>query len=211
MHTRSKLALAALLTFAVVNMTAASAFGFSWWIEKSGGGEEVLKAGVKEPFNPAMTGSPTIVLTWGGNQVECTKGTYENGFLEGTVGIGAKAFIYESCKAPKPANCAVENAQIKTTELKGTIAAVGGGVEFQIKPVVGTTLAEFKLIGGGCSAAGNYIVTGSFGGSLTNPKELSKEKTFKIESERSHVSIGSSGASTSGEDGYSATKGWSAH
>jgi hypothetical protein len=211
MTTRLRLAIGCALTVMALGSTAASASAFSWWIETEGGGEEVLKAGVKEAFDKPMTGESTLVLGWSGtNEVKCTKGSYEEGFIEGTVGIGAKAFVYEGCSVPKPSGCSIEGAKIKTTQLTGSISPAGSAVEFQLKPKTGTTLAEIKLTGETCAIKGTLVAKGSLGGTLTKPKELTKEKTFEIEAAHSSVTVGESSASAGGGDGYSATKGWSA-
>jgi hypothetical protein len=211
MTTRHKLIVGCLLAATALATTAASASAFSWWIETEPGKEEVLKTGVKEPFSKAMTGSPTLILAWSGNEVQCTKGSYEEGFIEGTVGLGAKAFVYESCSVSKPAGCTVEGSTIRTTELTGSIKQAGSAVEFQAKPAAGTLFAEFKIAGSTCSLKGTLKATGSIGGTLTNPKELTKEKTFEVESAHSSLSVAGLAASPAGHDGYSATKGWSAH
>jgi hypothetical protein len=211
MTTRLRLVVGCALTVIALGSTAASAGAFSWWIETEGGKEEVLKAGIKEAFSKAMTGSPTLILAWSGNEVKCTTGSYEGGFIEGTVGLGAKAFVYEGCSVSKPAGCTVEGGTIRTKELTGSIKQAGTAVEFVASPVSGTVFAEFKVEGSECSLKGLLKATGSIGGTLTKPKELTKEKTFEVESAHSSLNIGGVSTSPSGHDGYSATKGWSAH
>jgi hypothetical protein len=212
MTTRTKLILGCLLVAIAVAATAASASAFSWWVETEGGKEEVLKTGVKEPFGKAMTGSPTLTLAWSGtNEVQCTKGSYEGGFIEGTLGLGAKAFVYENCTVLKPAGCTVEGGSIKTKELTGSIKQAGTAVEFVANPASGTVFSEIKIEGVSCALKGTLKATGGIGGTLTKPKELTKEKTFEVESAHSSLTIGEVSASPAGHDGYSATKGWSAH
>ncbi len=211
MSSRVKFACCCVLAMtALCAVTAASASAFSWWIEKTGGGEEVLKSGMRETFDPAITGSLPLVLKFGGDEIKCTSGTYKEGFIEGPTGIGATGIAYEGCTVVKPSGCSIEGGKISTAELTGSISLSGSTVEFTFKPKSGTQFAEINTTGSGCSL-GKLKAIGSISGSVTKPKELTKEKAFDIEPAHSSLTIAATKAEPSGNDGYSAERGWSAH
>jgi hypothetical protein len=211
---RMRLILVSLLAVSALSaVTAASASAFSWWIETEKGGEEVLKEKVKEVFNPEATVHKALKIKFAeGRELVCEKARYEEGFIEGLVKLGAKAFKFEDCTVPKIPGCEIEGKEIKTSQLAGEIKQNGSAVEFALKATSGA-FAKFKLLG---ICAATVEVTGTAQGEITNPKALTKEKSFLFQTKEGGLEVkeGESGKkkveSSEGEVGYSATKGWSA-
>lgn len=215
MVSRTRLTVLCLLaTFAFGAVTASSASAFSWWVEKAGGGEEVLAEGVKEPFkSEAIAHKPFVLKGKVGTipfESSCAGASYEEGYIEGLVGFGAKAISFEKCSVSKPLSCKIEGEKIKTVALVGNIKkAAGTKVEFELKAVSGTTFAKFNMAGTGCPAT--VEVAGTAKGEVTNPKEISKEKSFQFQTKEKGLTISGEAAESTGETGYSATRGWGAH
>ena len=205
-----------LAVLALGAVTASSASAFSWWIETKGGGEEVLKAGVKEPFNEAANVSAPFILKWKKEfEVSCEGAKYKEAFLEGTVGLGASSIVFEICKVAKPANCEVVGGKLETAALVGGIKPVGTAVEFVFEPKAGatSTFVKFTLQGVGC-AKKEVVVKGRAKGELTNPKELTKEKLFVFQNKEGGLMIEEHQVEANGgKVGYTSKsgKGWSAH
>jgi hypothetical protein len=212
---RTKLiGLCLLTTFALGAATASSASAFAWWVEKEGGGEEILAEGVKEPFNNASVVHKPFVLKGKVGSVpfesSCSLASYEGGYIEGLVGFGATAISFEKCSVSKPVACKIEGEKIKTVALVGNIKkASGTKVEFELKAVSGTTFTKFKLLGAGCPAT--VEVAGTARGEVTNPKEISKEKSFQFQTKEKGLTISGEAAESTGEPGYSSGRGWGAH
>jgi hypothetical protein len=200
-----------LAAFAASAVSASSASAFSWWIENSKAEEVILKEGEKELFNEeAVVHSPWI-LKWSGSEVVCDGADYDEGYIEGLVKLGAKAVSLTKCKVGESTTCAVEGEKLTTSELVGEIKKGSGSkVTFELKPKK-EPFAEFKLVnvsGKTCLLKGTYTIEGTTGGEITNPKELTKEKSFLVQDS---LSVNKTAAEAKGEIGYSATKGWSAH
>jgi hypothetical protein len=213
---RTRLILLSLLSvFAFSATVASSASAFAWWVEKEGGGgEEILAEGVKEFFNnEALVHTPfKLKGTIAGVAFEsiCSGAGYEEGYIEGFVGFGAKTIKFGACSVAKPANCKIEGEKFQTTELVGNIKkASGNKVEFELKPKTGTKFAAFNLEGPVC--ARTVELGGTARGEITNPKEITKEKSFLFQTKESGLTItGGTVNESTGQTGYSASRGWGA-
>jgi hypothetical protein len=211
---RIRLILLSLLSmFAFSAVVASSASAFAWWVEKEGGGEEILAAGLKEFFNnEALVHTPFKLKGMvAGAKFEsiCSGASYEEGYIEGFVGFGAKTIKFEACSVTKPASCKIEGEKFQTTELVGNIKkASGSNVEFELKPKTGTKFAVFNLEG---VCAGTVELGGTARGEVTNPKEITKEKSFLFQTKEGGLTIvGGSVSESTGQTGYSASRGWGA-
>ncbi len=206
--------LSLLAVFALGAVVASSASAFAWWVEKEGGGEEILKEGAKEFFsNESIVHAPfKLKATASGVSFEmtCTGVSYEEGYIEGFVGFGAKTFKFEKCSIGKPSGCKIVGEKIQTTELIGNIKKGSGTkVEFELKPKTAPDITIFKLEGTLCKMT--VEIGGTFRGEITNPKEITKEKSFLIQTKEKGLTItGGEVTESTGEPGYSATKGWGA-
>jgi hypothetical protein len=110
----------------------------------------------------------------------------------------------------KPAGCKIESEKIKTVPLIGNIKkASGTKVEFELKPVSGTVFAKANISGTSCPAT--LELGGTAKGEVSNPKEISKEKSFQFQTKEKGLTISGEAAESTGEPGYSATRGWGAH
>ena len=212
---RTRLILLSLLSvFAFSAAVASSASAFAWWVEKEGGGEEILAEGVKDFFNnEAIVHTPfKLKGTVAGITFEsvCGGASYEEGYIEGFVGFGAKTIKFEACGLAKPANCKIEGEKIQTTELVGNIKkASGTKVEFELKAKTGTKFAVFHLEGPLCGST--VELGGTARGEITNPKEITKEKSFLFQTKESGLTItGGTVSESTGQTGYSASRGWGA-
>jgi hypothetical protein len=208
------LSLSATLAFGAV--TASSASAFAWWIETKEG-EEILKAGVKEPFNNAAAVAVPFRLKWKKEkefEVSCETASYQEAFLEGTAKLGAKSITFAKCKVVKPSGCKIKNEELKTAPLKGEIKPVGTAVEFVLEPVAGGLFVKFEIEAAGECAKTIVEVTGKAKGEIPNAKELTKEKFFLFQNKEGSLEIEKMKLeATEGKVGYTSVteKGWSAH
>lgn len=204
-----------LAMLAIGAVTASSASAFAWWIETGEGKEEILKAGVKEPFNNAAVVAAPFKLKWKKEfEVSCEAASYQEAFLEGTVKLGAKSIAFAKCKVIKPAGCQIKGEEIKTTPLRGEIKLVGTAVEFVLEPVTGTLVAKFEIEAAGECAKKIVEITGKAKGEIPNAKELTKEKFFLFQNKPESLEIEkTTPEATEGKVGYTSVtkKGWSAH
>jgi hypothetical protein len=204
-----------LAAFALSAAAASSASAFAWWIEKEGGGEEILKEGVKESFNDESIVHKAFQLVGTKSGITfkavCEGVSYEEGYIEGFVGFGAKTIKFEKCTIEEPAHCEIAGGKFQTTELVGIIKkASGSNVEFELKPKTGTKFANLELLGSVCAM--KVELGGTARGEITNPKAISKEKSFQFQTKEKGLTIaGGEVKESTGEPGYSATKGWGAH
>jgi hypothetical protein len=205
-----------LSTFSFMAVVTSSAAAFGWWVEVGKGGEELLKAGSKLPFNEAGKVSKAFVLSWAKeSEVACSGLSFVGGFLEGPLAIDVASLRFTSCKVVKPAIvCTLEGGEFKTNALFGTITQISEkAVEFTLKP--SGNFAKFFITGEKCPETGEKTLAGTVKGELLDPAKLSKEKTllFKENSKSLNVneSKGSKAANFGGEAAYSSTSGWGAH
>ena len=216
--TRTRLILLCLLATFTFATATASASAFSWWIETEGKGNGAW-AGEKEFFNPESIVGVPLKFKWTGAgvkvEVVCKGVTYEEAFIEGLTGLGAKSVHFETCKVEKPVNCEISPAIVSTSELVGNIKEITGSlkVAFELKPKTGTLFMKLTFQGASCLIKGQSAeVKGTAGGEITNPKELSKEKAFFIQTKLGTLAVGGTPLEEGeGKPGYSATKGWGAH
>jgi len=202
-----------LSTFSFMAVVTSSAAAFGWWVEVGKGGEELLTAGSKLPFNEAGKVSKAFVLTWSKeNEVACAGLSFVGGFLEGPVAIDVASLRFTSCKVVKPAiGCTLDGGEFKTSALTGRIGLIKEkAVEFTLKP--SGSFAKFVIKGEKCPEAGEKTLTGAVKGELVDPAKLSKEKAllFKENSELLKVN-GTKAEHFDGEGTYSSTSGWGAH
>jgi hypothetical protein len=194
-------------------VVTSSAAAFGWWVEVGKGGEELLKAGSKLPFDEVGKVSKAFVLAWPKeNEVACPGLSFVGGFLEGPVAIDVASLRFTGCKVVKPAvGCTLDGGEIKTSALTGEIKQIKEkAVEFTLKP--SGNFAKFVIKGEKCPEPGEKTLTGSVKGELLDPAKLSKEKAllFKENSESLKVNEGKA-ERFDGEAKYSSTSGWGAH
>jgi hypothetical protein len=137
---------------------------------------------VLSKFNTEIGGLPVELTS---NSIECSGCTIENKEVTGKAGkvaFGSGKIVFKNVTAMLPENCTVKSEAgvageviTKSLNIHGdfmdtNVANEHDFVEFVPAAGAGTTFAQFKLSGTGCSAiAGTYNVTGTvFGESVNN-------------------------------------------
>jgi hypothetical protein len=138
--------------------------------------------GVLSKFNTEIGGLPVELTS---TEIECSGCTIENKEVTskpGKVAFGSGKIVFKNVTAMLPENCTVKSEAGVAGEVGTKALNIHGDfmdtntenkhdfVEFVPQAGAGTTFAQFKLSGAGCSAiAGTYNVTGTvFGESVNN-------------------------------------------
>ena len=162
----SLLAGVAMVVFAALSVSAASAAKFEWSVNGT-----PLATGVKLTIllkHDAVNG--TIVLKGTAfavaTELESSALKSTSNIQGGKPGTGEGVTTFESVKVIKPKNCEVETGAVKTNNVKSAIVAAGssetGAALILLSPVTGTVFATYTYTGASCSLTGDKVnVTGS--------------------------------------------------